>query len=811
MATSARLLEIQIRTGLASKGFVVRDFLLAAAISFLNAAVIVPPALGQATAPSPPSSQGVETVVVIANAPLPGTGIDASKIAGEIQTLSIPELTADRQTDLLPNAVATELSSVSLNDEQGSQFEPDLVYRGFEASPISGIAEGVAVYQDGVRLNESFGDNVNWDLVPEFAVQRFTLQSNNPVFGLNALGGAVALTMKNGLSFEGADAEVSGGSFGNLSGNAEYGERFGKIGIYVGAGGLSDDGYRYHSPTALRQAYADAGYEDGDLTLHLSASGALDDIGATGPTPVQLLARDPRAVFTYPQSTQNQMELVQLRGTWRASDMLSFSVNTYYRHFLQHLVDGNTTDVEDCANDPSQLCLEGSNDYPRDALYDSQGHTVPASVLPPGATPGETDFTRTDTNGMGAAVQSSLSMPLYGHANNLVAGASVDDGLTNYTAYGELGTLLPDLDVIGSGVIIDQASSSTAPPPLEEPVDVEARNTYTGLYAIDVFDVSKRLSWTLSGRLNIAEIALADRLGSTLDADHGFTRFDPGTGFTYRLFGETTAYAGYSQSNRAPTAAELSCSNPSSPCLLDAFLVSDPDLKQVVSRDIEFGLRGPFDTNLLPGKFSWDVSVYRTDAERDILLLASQINGFGYFQNAGTTRHQGADVHLAYRDRRLHLSASYSYLDATFLDAETLSSNSPAANALGLIFVRPGNHLPMNPENRFTLSGDYTLTSDWSVGADLRYQSGQYLVGDESNQERQLPGFATLNLRTSWQLAPHLELFGEIQNPLDERYDTYGAFAALDHLPPNVNLTNSRTYSPAPGRLFFAGLRAVLE
>ena len=130
-----------------------------------------------------------ETVMVTGISPLPGTPIDANKIPGEIETFSVPDLTADRQTDVLPTVVATQLSSVSLNDEQGSQFQPDFVYHGFEASPISGVAEGVAVYQDGVRLNESFGDNVNWDLIPEFAVNRFTLQSNNPVFGLNALGG----------------------------------------------------------------------------------------------------------------------------------------------------------------------------------------------------------------------------------------------------------------------------------------------------------------------------------------------------------------------------------------------------------------------------------------------------------------------------------------------------------------------------------------------------------------------------------------------------------------------------------------------
>jgi iron complex outermembrane receptor protein len=227
--------------------------------------------LGPVLAQSEPGNS-VETVVVTATTPLPGSGIDADKVAGEVETLSVSDLTRDRSKDVLPDAVATQLSSVSLNDEQGSQFQPDFVYRGFEASPISGVAEGVAVYQDGTRLNESFGDNVNWDLIPEFAVDRFTLQSDNPVFGLNTMGGAVTLEMKSGLTFEGAHAELSGGSFGNVTGDAEYGVRFGDFGLYLGIGGLHDDGFRYRSATDLRQAYGDLAYQEGGLALHLSVS-----------------------------------------------------------------------------------------------------------------------------------------------------------------------------------------------------------------------------------------------------------------------------------------------------------------------------------------------------------------------------------------------------------------------------------------------------------------------------------------------------------------------------------------------------------
>ena len=169
--------------------------LIAAALALFSR----PEALAQTPTPDssstiPPETSSttptvtLPTVQVVGVTPLPGSGVDIDKIPANVQSLSSEQLWPDGQNDLVPTAVARRLSQVNLNNEQGSQFQPDFVYRGFEASPISGIPQGIAVYQNGVRINEAFGDTVNWDLVPQFAVNRLTLQSNNPVFGLNALG-----------------------------------------------------------------------------------------------------------------------------------------------------------------------------------------------------------------------------------------------------------------------------------------------------------------------------------------------------------------------------------------------------------------------------------------------------------------------------------------------------------------------------------------------------------------------------------------------------------------------------------------------
>ena len=115
------------------------------------------------------------------------------------------------------------LPGVSRSDQTGNPFQPNIDYRGFTASPVPGTPQGLAVYQNGARINETFGDTVNWDLIPQMAINRMTLSPNNPVYGLNALGGAISIEMKNGFNYQGAQAEVTGGSFGRIGASAQAG------------------------------------------------------------------------------------------------------------------------------------------------------------------------------------------------------------------------------------------------------------------------------------------------------------------------------------------------------------------------------------------------------------------------------------------------------------------------------------------------------------------------------------------------------------------------------------------------------------
>src|SRR5947209_8380530 len=188
-------------------------------------------------------------------APDPGL-IDRDKIPANVQTLSASDFDHATAPGLL-DAISRSLPGVALGDQSGNEFQRDLNYRGFTASPVIGTPQGLAVYQNGVRVNEVFGDIVNWDFIPETAINRLTLMPSNPVYGLNALGGALAIEMKNGFTYRGADTELRGGSFGRRAASVQAGGQEGNLSGYLTADAINDNGWRDYSPSQLRRIYAD--------------------------------------------------------------------------------------------------------------------------------------------------------------------------------------------------------------------------------------------------------------------------------------------------------------------------------------------------------------------------------------------------------------------------------------------------------------------------------------------------------------------------------------------------------------------------
>jgi iron complex outermembrane receptor protein len=742
------------------------------------------------------------TVIPGPGAPVPAPQIDISaidrdKVPANTQTL-LPQDFDHRWSSSVPDSLLQRVPSVFISDTAVNPFQPDLEYRGFVASPTLGTPQGLAVYQNGVRVNEVFGDTVNWDFIPEYAVARLDVVPGNPVYGLNALGGALSIRMKDGFSYRGSEAEVLGGSFGRRAVTVQAGKQVGNVAGYIAADALNDKGWRDRSESRLRRLYADIGARGENSEFHLSYTGASNFFGAAAATPVEMLNRRWSSIYTTPQTYNNQLNFVNATASYDISDRLNVKGVLYYRGFRQKHVDGNTSEVVACEPGPLSglLCLD-DDDNP---LFGQNG-TVPSSILN-GLPPGSIDRTRTKADAFGGTTQLTSTHQLFGHNNHFVVGTSIDRGRVNFGASSELGTIGPDLFVTGTGVIISQPSGEIAP------VDLVTTNTYTGLYATNTFDVTPRLSITAGGRFNYATIRLEDQLGTALNGAHEFHRFNPVAGATYKITPQVTAYGGYSESNRVPTPSELACSDPARPCLLDNFLVSDPPLKQVVGKTWEAGLRGNHDFGR-NNRLSWTVGLFRTESRDDIMAVPSEITGRGVFQNIGTTLRQGLEASANLRFEQWTFQAGYSYIDATFQDTITLSSPDNPLAVNGEFTVTPGNRIPTIPRHRFKAAADYAVTDTWKVGANLVAASGQFLRGDESNLNPMLPGYWIVNLNTTWQVTKRVQAFGLVKNVFNQRYYTFGTFFDTDEVP-FLGLSDPRTLSPGAPLAAYAGLRVKL-
>jgi hypothetical protein len=273
----------------------------------------------------------IAEVVIVASTPLSGAELQEKQFAGSVQRVKSERIRATRGATLA-DVLQQNLAGVTLNESQGSPFMPDLNYRGFTSSPLIGLPQGLAIYQNGTRLNEPFGDTIAWDLIPEFAIDEATLVTGlNPAYGLNALGGALSLRMKNGFSFEGARASVLGGSFGRLRGTLEAGlEREGWA-AYAGSDVLKDAGFRDHSPADAGRHYADVRHRTAHHELAVSTTLANSTLTGNGPAPFDLLAERRRAVFTHPDETQTSLALVTAEAGWSPTRALHLSATAFVR------------------------------------------------------------------------------------------------------------------------------------------------------------------------------------------------------------------------------------------------------------------------------------------------------------------------------------------------------------------------------------------------------------------------------------------------------------------------------------------------
>ncbi len=731
----------------------------------------------------------VTDVVVVGSSPLLGSGMDRNQIPAATQVLGTRDI--DRTgIPSLTGAILDNIASATVNDTEGNIFQPDIVFRGFVASPTAGASQGLAIYVNGARFNDPFGDTVNWDLIPTAAIDTVNVEASNPVFGLNALGGSVNVQLKNGFTYQGASLTAYGGMYDRGSGILEYGKQVGNFAVYATGEITHDGGYRQTSASDIYRLYGDLGWRGENGELHLGVTAADNTLGNPGATPVQALNSSISNIFTAPNEVYNKYVGVNLNGNWSLNDTTSVQGVAYYDTLTQRVPNGITEEVEPCddAEESGLLCNEDGS-----VVTTFKGRQVTDFLH--GATYSGLSVQGLDAHGYGASGQVTNEAPLLGHDNHLVAGASFDGSDSSFTGSQQIGGFDPfTREFLYPSVTQVQPSVGVSP------VHVVSTTRFYGLFAQDVWTIAPGLDLILSGRFNNAEVDLHDKLGGPVSGQHSYSRFNPSAGLTYRVAPWLQFYGSYSETNRAPTPQELSCASPATPCSLLNFFVGDPSLKQVVSHTFEFGARGRLE-GFAQGRLTWNLDYYHTQNFDDLIFESTLLNpNLNFYTNAGKTLRQGVEASLHYDTQRLHASIGYAYTDATFQTPLVLNGGSnPAQDANGQELIQPGDHIPGIPQHRGTAVVTYDLTDRWVIGGSTILQSSWFRFGDEASLTKPLGGYVVVNLNSSYRITDNITVFGVLNNAFDERYDTYGGFGPVDDVTwPNVpgGVNDTRTASP---------------
>ena len=419
-----------------------------------------------------------------------GSGVDRNKVPAQTQVLTNRDITRDGNADAL-RALNETVPGVTLDAAAGNPLQPSLFYHGFEASPLQGNPQGLAVYVNGARFNQAFGDTVNWDLIPSLAIERMNLVGSNPVFGLNALGGALSVQMKNGFTYHGTELDLLGGSFAKYQGELQYGVQRGNVATYVAASGLHEGGWRDLQSSDLGNFYGDLGWQGERGEVHVNLTAAQTRLNGPGTSPVQLLAVDPAAQFTAPNLITNKYTQLNVSGAYDVSDRTSVQANLYYDYLLQKVYNGNVPDVAPCDDGSGFLC-----EMPGLFATDRDGNPIPDFLN--GGPYSELDQQSTNTNGYGASLQATNRQELLGHHNQLVAGFSFDGAQTLFGASTQIGGLsLEDRVFAGPGITLDQADGSIAP------VRVAVANAYYGAFFTDTVDFTPAAVGQCGGPLQL--------------------------------------------------------------------------------------------------------------------------------------------------------------------------------------------------------------------------------------------------------------------------------------------------------------------
>ena len=700
-----------------------------AAVVVLGGGIALPATQVAQAAENPTEALEAPAVEVVGTTPLPGLATPIRDVPANVQIFTGRDLHQQRQSNL-GEYLEQNPNSVTINSGQGNPFQADVNFRGFTASPLLGTPQGISAFQDGVRINEPFGDVVNWDFLPPSAISSIqVIPGSNPAFGLNTLGGALAVYTKSGSQYPGGSVEAYGGSFGRKGAQFEHGGKRDNLDYFVTGNYLKDDGWAEHNASEVRQFFGKAGWQDEKTDFDVSLTLADNKLEGTQTLP-QSWFDSIRTAYTWPDINKNRLEFLTAKGSRYLTNSLILGGNAYYRQYRNENISSNVNNDFD-PTDPASI--QATNDR---------------SVI--------------DADSYGLGLQLTWLGKIGAMENQLVLGGSADIGKARFTQDSQDAAITAERSAVGTSGFVQQTDAMT-------------RNAYYGLYLADTLKLNPFWTLNAAGRYNRAKVKIEDQSGTApgLNGDHTFSRFNPAIGINFNPTPQLTAYASYNEGSRAPTPIELTCADPAAPCKLPNNFVSDPPLKMVVAKTIEGGLRGS-----LGQQVAWSAALFRTELTDDIQFVSSNGTGnAGYFQNVGKTRRQGFELSLSDKLGALTMALHYSYVDATFQSPFTVNSPSnSSADGVGDIAVQSGNRIPGIPRQSIKLRLQYDFGEQASVGMNINHTGSVYARGDENNQDAngQVPGYTAVNLDGRYRFAHSIEVFANVVNLFNRKYANFG-------------------------------------
>lgn len=669
--------------------------------------------------------------------------IDASAVLGFRQIPSqsyAVEPGADASSPLTDD-LGTRLPGVVLTHEQGNPLQATLRYDGFSASPLLGTPQGLSVYLDGVRVNEPFGDVVNWDLIPRDALSDVELVPiSDPVFGLNTLGGALLLNTHDGRSQPGGEFSVGVGSYGHMEEHLRQGGERGPWSWYVNLGNQRVGGWAPYSASDGRDFFGKLTHDTADSHIDFSYSDAKSRLAGSQAIPVEWL-NTPTAIYSAPDTMDNGLNALNLGGLFRWAENWQLAARLYSRNSNQ----------------------------------DSLNSDINADSAAPAA-----------FNDTGRLRQRDRGLTLALHHDGQIAGLAneADIGINLDRQHVDYGQARQDAAIDGSRYVYGTGDFVPT-------VDLAVRNAYDSAYFSDRLSLTSWGKLSVGGNFERSRIGMTDRMGGALGGDHSNRRFNPSFGLDLHPHGAGSYFIRYAESMRMPMPVELTCASPDAPCVLPNVLVSDPDLKPVIAHSAQIGGRWK------RGADHAQLMYTQTRLDDAIQFVSAQANtGQGYFTNVPRERFRTLALSLDGRQGRWDWRASLSRTLATYGSDFALPSpgNSGAASD-GSIQVHSGDRLPDVPLWSLNLQAGWQATPRLKLTGGLQAYSSRYAQGDENNRDSHgpIPGYTVFDLGAEFKPASDWRISASVHNLFDRVYADFGQLGYNAFSSPGRSYSSDRT------------------